>query len=123
MAKPSKSRREQRRICNLVPTPAESTKTDWQFADAVDAGVLGAPARLAASLDLRKSWWDVGDQGNTGSCVGWGSTDGVARYMFVTAGRLTQATKLSPRFTWMACKETDTFTSRPETISKKRARH
>src|SRR6185437_14602653 len=68
MAKPSKPRREQRRICNLVPTPAESTKTDWQFADAVDAGVLGAPARLAASLDLRKSWWDVGDQGNTGSC-------------------------------------------------------
>ena len=116
MAKASTSRREQRRICNLVPTPAESTKTDWQFADAVDAGVLGAPARLAASLDLRKSWWDVGDQGNTGSCVGWASTDGVARYMFVTAGRLTQATKLSPRFTWMACKETDTFTSRPETM-------
>jgi hypothetical protein len=43
-----------------------------------------------------------------------GITDGVARYMFVTAGRLTQAAS-SPRFTWMACK-TDTFTSRPETM-------
>jgi C1A family cysteine protease len=116
MAKPSKSRSETRRICNLVPTAESSTKTDWQFADAQDAGVLGAPARLATSLDLRKPWWDVGDQGITGSCVGWASTDGVARYMFATAGRLTQATKLSPRFTWMACKETDVFTSRPQTM-------
>jgi C1A family cysteine protease len=116
MPKPSKTRPEKKRICNLVPTPEDSTKTDWQFTDALDAGALGAPARLAASLDLRKPWWDVGDQGNTGSCVGWASTDGVARYMFVTASRLPQATKLSPRFTWMACKETDSFTSRPETM-------
>jgi C1A family cysteine protease len=36
--------------------------------------------------------------------------------MFVTASRLPQATKLSPRFTWMACKETDVFTSLPETM-------
>src|SRR5215218_2699107 len=116
MARASKTRPEKKRICNLVPTPTDSTKNDWQFADAIDAGVLGAPARLAASIDLRKPWWSVGDQGTTGSCVGWASTDGVARYMFVTAGRLAQATKLSPRFTWMACKETDAFTTRPETM-------
>jgi hypothetical protein len=85
MAKTSRTHPEEERICNLVPTPESSTKTDWQFADALDAGVLGAPARLAASLDLRKPW-GVGDQGSTGSCVGWASTDGVARYMFVTAG-------------------------------------
>jgi hypothetical protein len=42
MAKPSKTRPEKKRICNLVPTPEDSTKTDWQFADALDAGVLGA---------------------------------------------------------------------------------
>ena len=46
----------------------------------------------------------------------WGSTDGVARYHFVKAGRLAKTEKLSPRCTWMACKETDTFTSRPETF-------
>ena len=116
MAERSHARPEQERICNLVPTPEESTKTDWRFADAIEAGVLGASVALPASLDLRKPWWDIGDQGNTGSCVGWGSTDGVARYMFVTAGRLPQSTKLSPRFTWMACKETDDFTTRPETM-------
>ena len=116
MAKSSKARPEQKRICNLVPTPEDSTRNDWQFSDAREAGLLGARAALAASLDLRKSWWGVGDQGNTGSCVGWASTDGVARHMFVSAARLPQATTLSPRFTWMACKETDQFTSRPETM-------
>ena len=55
-------------------------------------------------VDLRAAWWGVGDQLSTGSCVGWGSTDGVARYQFVKAGRLAQNAKLSPRYTWMASK-------------------
>jgi C1A family cysteine protease len=112
----STARTEKKRICNLVPTPPESTRTDWQFSDALEVGVVATPRALPASLDLRKAWWDIGDQGSTGSCVGWGSTDGVARYMFVTANRLTQATHLSPRFTWMASKETDPFTARPQTM-------
>lgn len=116
MAKASTRRGERKRICNLVPTPEESMKTDWKFTDALAAGVLGAPAALPASVDLRNSWWGIGDQGNTGSCVGWASTDGVARYMFVTADRLAKTEKLSPRFAWMASKETDQFTSRPETM-------
>ena len=71
----SKARSEQERICNLVPTPEESTKTDWQFTDALEAGVLeAAPAALPATFDLRKPWWGIGDQANTGSCVGWAST-------------------------------------------------
>jgi C1A family cysteine protease len=110
----AKKRPEQGRICNL--TPSLKTETDWQFHNAVESGVLGAAGALPASLDLRKPWWDIGDQKNTGSCVGWGSTDGVARYMFVTANRLAKTDKLSPRFTWMASKETDTLTSRPETM-------
>ena len=36
--------------------------------------------------------------------------------MFAKAGRLAQNVKLSPRFTWMASKETDEFTTRPETM-------
>ena len=74
---------------------------------ALDVGLLDTPASLPASLDLRTRWWDVDDQANSDSCVGWASTDEVARYMFVTANRLPQAKKLSPRFTWTACKETD----------------
>jgi hypothetical protein len=77
----------------------------------------GAPlAAPPASVDLRQTWWDIGNQESTGSCVGWGSTDGVARYHFVKAGRLAQNAKLSPRFTWMGSKETDEFTTRPETM-------
>jgi C1A family cysteine protease len=105
---------QSQRICNLVPS--HDTETDWQFQHAVASGALQAPAALPASVDLRAAWWDVGDQQNTGSCVGWGSTDGVARYMFVNAGRLAQNEKLSPRFTWMASKETDAFVTRPETM-------
>ncbi len=114
MADNSKERPEQERICNLKPS--HKTETDWLYHDAVESGTLGAPAALPASLDLRKPWWDIGDQKNTGSCVGWGSTDGVANYMFVMANRLPQNVKLSPRFTWMASKETDQFTTRPETM-------
>jgi C1A family cysteine protease len=112
MAKPA--RHEADRICNLVPS--RNTEKDWQFEDAVAAKVLSAPEALPGSVDLRAPWWDIGNQENTGSCVGWASTDSVARYMFVKAGRLAQNAKLSPRFTWMASKETDQFTARPETM-------
>jgi C1A family cysteine protease len=107
-------RPETDRICNLVPS--RNTEKDWQFEHAVAAGALSAPAVLPTSIDLRAPWWDIGNQENTGSCVGWASTDSVARYMFVNAGRLAQNVKLSPRFTWMASKETDQFTTRPETM-------
>jgi len=113
---PPSARREQDRICNLVPTPEASTKNDWQVAHARQARLLAARPAAPASLDLRRAWWSVGDQGDTGSCVGWASTDGVARQMFVAAKRLPQTTRLSPRFTWMASKETDEFTHRPETM-------
>src|SRR6476660_3037990 len=103
------------RICNL--RPSRDTEKDWRFEHAVEANAIAAPrAALPGSVDLRAAWWDIGDQESTGSCVGWGSTDGVARYHFVKAGRLAKTEKLSPRCTWMACKETDTFTSRPETF-------
>ena len=85
--------------------------------DAVDAGVLVAPrAALPTSKDLRESWWKVGDQGSTGSCVGWATADSVLRWHFVKARRLRNDVKLSPRFLWMASKETDRFTSQPTTF-------
>jgi C1A family cysteine protease len=107
-------RPEKHRICNLLPS--RGTDQDWQFEHAVSAGALSAPAAPPASVDLRASWWDIGDQQNTGSCVGWGSTDGVARYMMVKAGKLAKNQHLSPRFTWMASKETDQATTLPETM-------
>lgn len=103
------------RILNVVPS--RNTELDWEFQNAVESSALGAPlAALPSSVDLRAAWWTVGDQEQTGSCVGWASTDGVARYQFVKAGRLAQTARLSPRFTWMASKETDEFVGRPGTV-------
>lgn len=111
----SSSRPESQRICNLVPS--RSTDTDWSLENVLAAGAIAAPlAAPPASVDLRASWWDIGNQEATGSCVGWASTDGVARYHLVKAGRLAQNAKLSPRFTWMASKETDQFVTAPETM-------
>ena len=103
-----------RRICNLVPS--SKTENDWTYQDAVAAGALGAVAAPPASVDLRAAWWAVGDQEDTGSCVGWATAEGVVRYQMVKAGKLPKSTLLSPRFVWMASKETDEFTARAETF-------
>jgi C1A family cysteine protease len=110
-SKPSQAKR----ILNLLPS--KDTDEDWSFSAAMASGQLeAAPAALPASVDLRAPWWTIGDQKNTGSCVGWASTDGVARYLFVKAGRLDKPVMLSPRFTWMASKETDHDVDRPQTM-------
>jgi len=101
MAKKRRATAKVERICNLMPS--RDTEKDWRFEHAVEANAIAAPrAALPTSVDLRAAWWDIGDQESTGSCVGWGSTDGVARYHFVKAGRLAKTEKLSPRCTWMA---------------------
>ncbi len=102
------------RICNLVPS--RDTVEDWTFTDALSAGAVGAPAALPPKVDLRQTWWTINDQSTTGSCVGWATADGVMRYQLVQANRLQKTQLLSPRFVWMASKETDEFTRRPETF-------
>jgi hypothetical protein len=87
------------------------------FRHAAQSGVLAAGQRaIPPAKDLREPWWDVGDQGATGACVGWASTEGVLRWHFVKAGRLAQNVHLSPRFIWMAAKETDQYTALPTTF-------
>jgi C1A family cysteine protease len=109
------TRPELNRICNLVPSA--NTERDWRFENAIAANAIAAPpAALPASVDLRADWWNTGDQGSTGACVGWASTDGLARYHMVKSGKIAEPGLLSPRFTWMASKETDEFTNRPETF-------
>ena len=98
---------EANRICNLVPS--RNIENDWLLEHALAANAIAAPAAtLPASVDLRAAWWDIGDQEVTGSCVGWGSTDGVARYHMVKAGKLAQTDHLSIRLSWMGSKEFDT---------------
>lgn len=114
MAKKPQENPESKRICNLMPST--KTENDWNYDSAVQANAVAAPAALPASVDLRAPWWGIGDQEHTGSCVGWASTDSIARYHMVKAGRLAQNARLSPRFAWMASKETDEFNVRPETF-------
>ena len=94
------------RVLNCEPSPNQ--ENDWQFTHAVDAGLLAAGGALPSTKDLRESWWQVGDQASTGSCVGWASAEGVLRWHFAGAGTLPKTARLSPRFIWMAAKETDT---------------
>lgn len=101
------------RIRNCIPS--RDTERDWGFRHALEAGVLRALRAIPASRDLREGWWNVGDQGNTGSCVGWATADSVLRWHFVKAGRIAQSEQFSPRFIWMASKETDDV-SRPTTF-------
>jgi hypothetical protein len=111
-----------RRVLNCLPSPRP--ETDWRIEHADAAGLVApkpaAAAAAAAAIptrkDLRAKWWPVGDQGETGSCVGWACTDGVLRWHFVDAGRLGRNEMLSPRFQWMAAKEVDQDTSQPTTF-------
>ena len=103
--------KEVERILNCVPSL--NPEKDWTITAALDSGLLTAPA-TPASKDLRApTWWAVGDQGSTGSCVGWGTADSVLRWHFVMASRLSKSEPLSVRYVWMAAKETDEFNTRP----------
>jgi len=96
--------------------PSQDTVNDWPMASAEEAGLLAAAA-IPPAIDLRdKSWWKIGNQGSTGSCVGWATADSVLRWHFVKAERLGQKDPLSTRYLWMAAKETDVFVSRPTTF-------
>jgi len=103
------------RILNCIPS--RNRHNDWLALDAANAGLLDLAAPLPASMDLREdSWWKIGDQGPTGSCVGWASADSVVRWHFVKSGRLPKSDRLSVRFAWMASKEMDEYSSRPTTF-------
>lgn len=106
-------RDESERICNL--RPSRHTESDWGFAEA-SAGAVELSAGPPASVDLRAKWWDIGNQANTGSCVGWASTDGLMRWHLHKGNRLPTSGRVSVRATWMGSKETDVFVSQPTTF-------
>jgi hypothetical protein len=110
----ARARRQPKRILNC--TPSRERDEDWRLDTAEDAGVVAAAPRIPPKKDLRQTWWRINDQGTTGSCVGWGSADGVLRWHFVKANRIATNELLSPRFQWMAAKETDAFNTRPTTF-------
>ena len=108
------SRRRVKRILNVNPSP--KVEEDWTFEHAEEADIVAAAPPVPGSKDLRATWWKINDQESTGSCVGWASADGLLRWHFVQAKRLGRDELLSPRFIWMASKETDALITRPTTF-------
>lgn len=108
------SGRSTRRVLNCLPS--SEPQRDWTLAHAASAGLLEAAAAIPATKDLRENWWEIGDQGQTGSCVGWASADGLLRWLLVKAGKLAASEQVSVRYMWMAAKETDEWTDRPTTF-------
>src|SRR5262245_6287581 len=103
------------RILNC--NPSRNRQADWLAADAAGVGILRFDAPVPKSKDLRDDgWWKVGDQGSSGSCVGWAAADSVIRWHFAKEGRIGRSELLSVRFTWMASKEIDEFSMRPTTF-------
>jgi len=104
-----------KRILNCIES--RDVEKDWNLEAAFVSGVVEAPAELPSTVDLREPlWWKIGDQGQTGSCVGWATADAVLRWHFVKAKRLQSDKLLSVRFAWMAAKEFDEFRSWPTTF-------
>lgn len=90
------------RVLNVAPSP--DRHRDFPVARARQEGLLdGTP--VPATVDLRRDWWAIGDQEETGACVGWALADSVMRRQLVEAGRLAEDEPLSPRYVWMAAKE------------------
>jgi Papain family cysteine protease len=110
----TKRRHKVRRILNCIES--RERERDWTIDHAEAGGALAAAAPIPASKSLRESWWTIGNQGGTGSCVGWAAADGVLRWHFVKAGCLPKKELLSVRFIWMASKEVDEYTSYPSTF-------
>lgn len=92
------------RILNLRP----STKMNED--ETIVTSMLSSSKSLPISVDLREEWWDVSDQGESGACVGFGTADGLLRYMFTNNKALNKGEKLSSGILWQAAKETDSFT-------------
>ena len=103
-----------KRILNCLPSPDQGD--DWDVASAEAAGLSEVRAAVPAAFDLRAPWWPIGDQGSTGSCVGWATADSCLRWHYVITGRIPGDAALSVRFLWMAAKETDSLTTRPTTF-------
>lgn len=91
-----------KRVFNVLPS--KNQDKDWSH-ELVRPD--GAPPTIPPSVDLRATWWPCGNQGSTGSCVGWAVAEGVCRYHFTKAGKLTPGVGLSWRQVWMSSKEED----------------
>jgi hypothetical protein len=103
-----------KRILNCIES--RNQEEDWGLDQALQSDTVTALGPPPASVDLRAPWWDIGDQLQTGSCVGWATADSVARWHLVKLARVAETDHLAVRYVWMAAKETDEFRTQPTTF-------
>jgi C1A family cysteine protease len=113
MAK-SLGKSSKKRVLNCLPSP--TPQSDWHFESAAAVSIVSGTAAVPASVDLREHWWEIGDQGETGSCVGWAVGDSLIRWYLVKLNKINTNEHLSVRYLWMSAKETDEWTDRPTTF-------
>jgi hypothetical protein len=101
-------------ILNCVPSL--NVDRDWTMEAAAAAGVIDMAKPIPPEVDLRAGWWTIRNQADTGACVGFATADGLLRYHLVKSGKITSKEFPSPRFIWMANKETDEITEYPTTF-------
>lgn len=101
-------------IFNCIPS--RDKQDDWQIAKAKRMGYLPKKIKLPGKVDLRRDWWKIGNQGITGSCVGWATASSLLRYHFTKARKIKTSEKISVRFIWMASKEMDEYVDYPTTF-------
>ncbi len=106
------------RVTNILPS--KKTEEDWSIEDAEKKGLIPKiKMPVPDKMDLREDWWHVGNQLDTGACVGWALADGVIRWYFTKSGKIKETQKLSARYLWMASKELDYDNSRPTSFLEK----
>jgi hypothetical protein len=108
------SRASGERVYNCIASPSQHE--DWSLQKAKALGLSARKKEIPAAKDLRQSWWNIGNQGATGSCVGWAFADSVLRYHFVKSGKLRKHEHISVRYIWMAAKEMDHECTYPTTF-------
>jgi hypothetical protein len=91
-------------------------ENDWTIIHAIVNGIVKHDFPEEVDLRIGNDWWEIGNQGYTGSCAAWAATDSLLRWHLVRAKKINETERLSVQFTWMAAKETDNFTTYPETF-------
>src|SRR5688572_25481715 len=85
-------------------SPPDSTFGEHAPPDTLAKGrAMGDDMRLIDVKDWSTSLphWPVGDQGTSGSCVGWAVARGLAHWYLVRKGMLHGTELLSPNFVWL----------------------
>lgn len=105
-------------VLNCVPS--KNRDRIWSHEAALQADVVRriSGSDLPPICDLRHpDLWPVRHQGETSACVGFATADGLLRYHYAQRG-LTRSLEVmpSPRFIWMADKESDDDTDYPTTF-------